>query len=284
MRSKKVEKLYIYPIKSCRGIAVERMLIGPFGPLHDREYVVVDKDNMFLSQREHAKLCLVSVLMDERGLSINIEGLGGADAEFSYYGHQETIRSIAGEECKARWAGSPAADRLFSELLGIHCKLMKLDPKEPRERQMPVSGRWAPMGFGDEAPFLVVSESALQGLNRRLADKGRRRVGWEQFRPTIVIGGAYAHAEDYWKQMSVGGIDFSFEGRCDRCKVVHTDQRTARGRPKGEPTRTLMGYRADAGPDGKQSPYFGSRYLHLDEGSIAVGDSVVVRHDPWGGG
>ncbi len=118
---------------------------------------------------------------------------------------------------------------------------------------MKVSGRWAPMGFGDEAPFLAISEAALAGSEQAAREHGSGTVSWEQFRPTIVIGGAFEHAEDYWKVFSVGGIDFSFEGRCDRCQIIHTNQHTAHGLPKSEPMRTLKEYRSDPEDDPKKT-------------------------------
>ncbi|RMG34746.1 MAG: MOSC domain-containing protein, partial [Gammaproteobacteria bacterium] len=43
--------LYRYPVKSLRGQACDRLILGPRGPLHDREWMVVDAGGRFLTQR-----------------------------------------------------------------------------------------------------------------------------------------------------------------------------------------------------------------------------------------
>jgi len=50
MSSLHVSALFVYPIKSCRGIALEAMQLGERGPLWDREWMVVDAQGTFLSQ------------------------------------------------------------------------------------------------------------------------------------------------------------------------------------------------------------------------------------------
>lgn len=48
----KVSALYVYPIKSCAGINVPEISLTLHGVKHDRQFVLVDKDGKFLSQRE----------------------------------------------------------------------------------------------------------------------------------------------------------------------------------------------------------------------------------------
>ncbi|WP_347554071.1 MOSC N-terminal beta barrel domain-containing protein [Robbsia sp. KACC 23696] len=55
--------LHVYPIKSCRGIAVDSALLTPYGLAHDREWMVVHAEGTeagtFISQRTHPALAWV---------------------------------------------------------------------------------------------------------------------------------------------------------------------------------------------------------------------------------
>ncbi len=55
----RVSALYLYPIKSCAGYAVESADITPRGFRHDRTYMVVDDDYRFVSQRKIPAMALV---------------------------------------------------------------------------------------------------------------------------------------------------------------------------------------------------------------------------------
>ncbi len=43
--------LYVYPIKSCGGVALERTTVSATGLRHDRRWMLVDEAGEFISQR-----------------------------------------------------------------------------------------------------------------------------------------------------------------------------------------------------------------------------------------
>jgi uncharacterized protein YcbX len=47
----KVSAIYIYPIKSCRGIKLENSVTSKNGFKYDRLFMVVDRNLKFVSQR-----------------------------------------------------------------------------------------------------------------------------------------------------------------------------------------------------------------------------------------
>ena len=51
--------LFVYPIKSCAGMAVQTRRLDATGLEGDRSYMVVDEDGRFLTQREEPRLALV---------------------------------------------------------------------------------------------------------------------------------------------------------------------------------------------------------------------------------
>ena len=52
--------LFLYPIKSCRGIPVDQWDVDEFGLRYDRRFMLVDQAGEFMTQRDHPRLALVS--------------------------------------------------------------------------------------------------------------------------------------------------------------------------------------------------------------------------------
>lgn len=135
------------------------------------------------------------------------------------------------------------------------------------------------IGFADCAPYLVVSNTSLQDVSRRLPDG--ETVDIEKFRPNLIIDGAdEAWEEDFWAELDFGGTKLDLVHNCVRCQSINIDYET--GKPgKGESGKVFRKLQSDRRVDSgaKYSPVFG-RYSFLhgnNEGqSIGVGDEVVV--------
>ena len=54
-----VSALYVYPVKSCAGVAVASHAVDANGLAFDRRYMLVDRDGHFLTQRQKARMALV---------------------------------------------------------------------------------------------------------------------------------------------------------------------------------------------------------------------------------
>ena len=57
----KISELWIYPIKSCKGIRVERAEVTARGFALDRTFMVADANGKFVSQRSHPSMALIEV-------------------------------------------------------------------------------------------------------------------------------------------------------------------------------------------------------------------------------
>src|ERR1044072_6011043 len=65
-----VSELYIYPIKSLGGIALNKASLIERGFEHDRRWMLVDAMNQFLTQREVNAMAFLKVQLAEQGLLI----------------------------------------------------------------------------------------------------------------------------------------------------------------------------------------------------------------------
>src|SRR5476649_2455546 len=54
-----ISSLHLYPVKSCRGIAVEEAAFDAFGMVDDRRFLIVEAAGSFLTQRSDARLTLI---------------------------------------------------------------------------------------------------------------------------------------------------------------------------------------------------------------------------------
>jgi uncharacterized protein len=55
-----LSEIWIYPIKSARGVAVNETRLDVSGPVRDRRWMLVDDDGLFLSQRRLPRMALLS--------------------------------------------------------------------------------------------------------------------------------------------------------------------------------------------------------------------------------
>jgi uncharacterized protein YcbX len=261
----KIESLFVYPIKSAAGVRVGEAFVERRGFQLDRTWMVVDEEGMFLTQREHPRLCLVEVAIEADALvvrapdlpplSIPVLDSGGPTREVQVWDDVVRAEVVRGE-----------ASAWFSRHLGVRCEIVRLCDEEVRA----VSPKYARPGdevsFADGYPVLAIGEASLAALNERLA----AHVPMDRFRPNVVLSGCEAFAEDTWTQVALGAVQFRAPRACDRCVIVNTDQRTTE-RSK-EPLATLAKFRRTE----RGGVPFG-RYLIPDTtGKVRVGDEVMV--------
>lgn len=131
-----------------------------------------------------------------------------------------------------------------------------------------------PTAFGDHASFLLIGTASLRELNRRLAARGRATVGMERFRPNIVVETQFAHEEDTWKRIRIGGLhEFEVLKLCTRCQLPTVDQESGTFDPKYEPMKTLKTYRLDGASGvnlGVHLRYAGPRYAGSNPAATAA--------------
>jgi len=92
-----------------------------------------------------------------------------------------------------------------------------------------------------------------------------------RFRPNLVVAGTAPHAEDDWKRIRVGAVEFDVAKACTRCVFTTVDFERGERDPAGEPLRTLTTYRRT--PDGVT---FGQNLIPRGRGVVRVGDPVEV--------
>lgn len=257
--------LTTYPIKSAAGISLRQAQVTDRGLLHDRRWMVCDRNGTFLTQRKFPKMALIRVAVDD-ALHLSILGADGSTLELPLSvpdGVTDAITvDVWGDSCLARPMGYAAAQWL-SDFLGVDCQLVYM----PESTHRPADhGRFeTPNSFSDAYPFLLISEASLADLNERL----EQPVPMNRFRPNVVIKGCDAFAEDTWRQIKIGSIVFDVAKACSRCSVPGVEQTT--GEQGKEPLKTLATYRR-----WDHAIWFGQNLIAQREGTLSVGDTVEI--------
>ena len=253
--------LFVYPIKSCAGIAVSGARVTARGLEHDRRWMVTDAAGAFLTQRTLPEMALVRLALAGDGLVVTHKGqppltlpwlhADGArvDAEV-WRDHVAAVRHDAG----SAW---------FSRALGRPAQLVCM----PDDVRRPVDPAFARAGdvvsFADGYPLLVVNRASVEAL----AAASGAAVDLRRFRPNLVVDGAAAWAEDDWRALAAGPVTLRTPKPCARCTIPGVDPDTAA--ITREPLRTLARLRTR-----DHEAWFGVNAIPDGEGIVRVGDSV----------
>jgi uncharacterized protein YcbX len=268
----KVAALTYYPVKGLAGVSVEQAEVGPTGLRHDRNFMLVDPDGTFLSQRGVPAMAALRAEILDDVLRLSADGAPDLEIPIQYDGKRRDV-SLFGKWFGQGVVQDPAADEWFTARLGKPAGLVRVTPEHERPGWGVHRGQ---TGFGDAHALLITSLSSLDGLNERIVERGGDPIPMNRFRPNIVVSGwPEPHTEDKVLRMSAGSVEIGYAARSIRCAVPTVDQAT--GEKRGpEPTRTLATYRRQ--PDYGGGVSFGMKAAVLAGGTLHVGDEIVV-HD-----
>jgi len=256
--------LHLYPLKSAGGVELRTARLDARGITGDRRWMVVDAGRMFITQRTHPRLALIRVAPGAGGLTLSARGTAPLEVPAPPATGRRVEVQVWDDICCCLWAGDAAAAWL-SELLGEDVGLVFMPDDEVRIAPAVGVAPASPVGLADSHPFLLISEASLEDLNARMAAP----VPMNRFRPNLVVRGCAPYAEDGWRRIRIGAIDFTSAKPCSRCTTTIVDQDSGvRGR---DPLATLARYRRVG-----REVMFGQKLVHLATGELRVGDAVTV--------
>ncbi|WP_312412504.1 MOSC N-terminal beta barrel domain-containing protein [Comamonas sp.] len=274
-----IGQLWVFPIKSCAGIAVQSARLLPTGLEHDRAFMLVDGQGDFISQREIARMVLVQPAIADGVMTVTAPGMKPLAVDMAFTGPERAVR-VWDDQVPALQAPD-AVNAWFSAFLQTACTLVRMAPQALRLASKKwTGGADAPTQFADGFPVLVVSRASVHELNERLTQAGEAPVVAERFRANIVVEGFQSHDEDRIESLSVqqGGpgsqqwVDLPLVKPCARCPIPDIDPATAASGTSV--TDTLQTYRHDDRLDGAVT--FGmNAYVPAGTGGVLrVGDAV----------
>jgi len=247
------------------GIAINKAHVTDRGFEHDRRWMLVDENNIFISQREVHELALLKIEIREQGLLVTyLPENSWILIPFQPETDEFNDVTIWDDTCTGQFVSSEV-DEWFGNILNIRCRLVYM----PDESKRITDQRYAPensiTSFADAYPFLIIGQASLDELNSRLAQP----LPMNRFRPNIVFTGGEPFSEDLMHSFMIGNVRFHGVKLCARCVMTTIDQITIeRGK---EPLKTLARYRFK-----NNKILFGQNLIHDGPGEIAVGDELQV--------
>lgn len=224
--------LYLYPIKGCRGVSLRTATLAATGleddGIGDREWVIVDGDGGFLSQRELPKMALIETRLTGTSLRLRAPGMLPLDVPFASEG--DVLNVQVWNDTVAAVTQGEVADAWFSTYLGRSARLMRFDPEGKRLANRKFTrGDDVPYKFADAFPLLITTTASLDDVNDRLRKQGQAAIGAERFRPNLVLDGLdgmAAFEEDYAREFRRDGLVLFAAKPCARCTVPGVDPAT----------------------------------------------------------
>ncbi|MBY5571832.1 MOSC domain-containing protein [Rhizobium leguminosarum] len=274
-----VSDLFIYPLKSARGIALPAADIDAYGLPGDRRAMITDAQGHFITQRELPDLARIEVRPEASAFRLLMQGK--TDISVAPPQPEARMDVIVWKSAVNAAVADPESNRQLSEWLGREVRLVFFDGQARRTANAEWAGEATPVTFTDGYQILVTTTGSLKALNADLAAHGEGSVGMERFRPNIVIDTDEAWPEDRWAAIEIAGIRFDLVKPCSRCIMTTQDQLTgSREGPNPMPAMGRIRMSADRRVPG---PLFGWNVTPRGSGRVTIGDTVnIIEERPEG--
>ncbi len=264
----KITQLNIYPVKSLGGISLQKSHLTAKGLLYDRNWMLIDENGLFMTQRTHPQMALVDTQI-KNGELIFLHKKTGASATIP-------IRSSYGATLDSRvWSTTCEVQKVngigewFSKVFGFRCYLVFFPKKNIRTKVTESGIENRVTSLADKSPVLITNEASLYELNSRLDNP----IPMNRFRANIIYTGQEAYEEDVWTSVKINNTTFKTVEICGRCKLINVNHLTAESTK--EPLETLSTYRKM-----EREIKFGMRMSCEVEGDempiISIGDEINI--------
>ncbi len=264
----RLSALYRYPMKSAAGQLLDSSRVGLLGLQGDRRWMAVDAETgRFLTQRLLAQMTQMNVhWRGEDGVLLTAPNM--PELFVAVPPGEDALRGVTvwRDSFRVPDAGDEAA-AWVSRFLGRDCRLVYVPEARARQVDSGYGEAGDKVGFADGFPLLLIGQSSLDDLSARVG----RELPMLRFRPNLVITGAEPYAEDSWKRIRIGEIEFRVAKGCSRCIMTTLDPATGERSADREPLTTLKTYREREG-----EVYFGQNLIADGAGELQVGMTVEV--------
>lgn len=275
----RVAGLFVYPVKSCAGIAIDPGLLVETGLEFDRAWMVVDERGAMLTQRELPRLALVQPALRHSDLMLRAPGMLALHLKLDTV--EAPTRVQVWDDVVKAYDMGPLAAQWFSDCLGRAVRLVRFDPEEERLSDRQWTGELAAENaFADGYPLLLANSASLRDLNARLAARGQPPATMQRFRPNLVLDGLPAFDEDHLHELDIatdeGLVTLRLVKPCTRCGTPNVDPVSAE--VGTEPGATLAGFRADPRLQGAITFGVNAVIVRGVDCNLRVGQPASVRY------
>lgn len=261
-----IKSLFVFPIKSCAAMKVNRWPILQTGRLSfDREFALVDSSGSAMRLHSHPRMSEIHPRIDLDTNSLVVSAPHCDDLVLSLNtsadepGNPEDVQ-VCGVLCKGKIWGGRRASSWFSSFLGVRCWLARHHGVGKARAASSTNERDDGLAYSNEASLLLLSQNSISTLNSVISSQGwGKEVVARHFRPNIVISSGSdaekdteqqgkSNPEDSWHRIYIKNESTTLElnavGKCARCQMVDIDPDSGM---KGNTLRALAEYRRERG-------------------------------------
>ena len=260
-----IQDLWIYPLKSARGIPLREMPLADRGPAGDRRWMLIDDAGIMLSQRDLPRMALISVANGTGELACSAPGMPPLLVPVPEPAATPRLSARIFDNDVDVQLAADSAHAWFSLFLGAPCRLVHQSDHAFRQVNRVYAAKGVGVSLADGFPLLLINQASLDDLNRRLPEP----VDMRRFRPNLVVSGAQPFEEDTWRTIRAGDLELALVKPCARCPIPCVNPDT--GERGNEPSRTLATFRRR-----NSDIFFGWNVLAPASGTLRVGDPVTV--------
>lgn len=275
-----LSEITLYPIKSCAGISVHAATLMRAGltveSISDREWMLVDPEGLFLTQREHPRMALIVPRLIAQSLQVDAPGMAPLQIELEWPDVAARAMVQVWDDRVIAFDCGAASAVWFSTAIGTACRLVRFDPACGRQASAAWTGAVAaPTRFSDGFPLLLIGAVSLLDLNQKLLAAGREALPMNRFRPNLVLDGMAAFDEDVAESFRLGTLLLRPVKPCARCTIPSLDQATGQVGP--DPLDLLGSYRSKPALDGAICFGMNGIVVEGEREQISVGQQVEVE-------
>jgi uncharacterized protein YcbX len=264
----RLSALYRYPLKSGKGEILQQASLDKLGLAGDRRWMLVDEaSGRFLSQRVVGQMSQLSALWNAEG-GLTLSAPGRAPIDIALPGSDAELRGVTifRDSLRVPDAGDEAG-AWVSEFIGKPTRLVQIPLDRARITEAGYGKDDDRVAFADGFPLLLIGQASLEDLSQHVG----RPLEMLRFRPNLVIEGTPAYAEDGWKRIRIGDVEFRVVKPCSRCILTTVDPQTGLRSADREPLATLQKYRAQ-----EEGAMFGQNLVNDGNGQLEVGMPVTI--------
>ncbi|KXS13982.1 hypothetical protein M427DRAFT_136074 [Gonapodya prolifera JEL478] len=258
----RIAQLFVYPVKSCKGIALQEARLDDYSLEFDRMWLLTE-----------GWLVLKAPGVEEE-LRVRFPREPSQD--------DSSYPAVVFEE--SVWAfdeGEEASTWLSKYLYPLHgVRLCVKDTATPRYSDRKYSPDdlkgWSQTAFPDLTPLLVCTAASIPDFDRLIHARNPDLPTLDTLnvRPNIVVEGCYAYAEDRWKVVTLHGCRLMI-----RCQMPCVDHVAGKMDRTWTTLKTLMSYRHGVDKGVPWQACFALGMAHAKEcvgRTVRVGDFVEV--------
>ncbi|WP_223483826.1 MOSC domain-containing protein [Pseudomonas sp. A-RE-19] len=264
----RLSALYRFPLKSGKGETLNQVSLDKLGLDGDRRWMLVDEaSGRFLTQRAVAKMSQLSALWNADG-GLTLSAPDHSPIDIALPDGEADLRGVTiwRDTLRVPDAGD-AAGAWVSEFIGKPTRLVQVPLDRARTTQAGYGKDDDQVAFADGFPLLLIGQASLEDLSSKVG----RPLEMLRFRPNLVIEGSEAYAEDSWKRIRIGDVEFRVVKSCSRCILTTIDPQTGERSEDREPLATLQKYRAQ-----EDGAMFGQNLVNDGNGRLEVGMPVTI--------